>query len=139
MELKLGLDSGLFGFLCSAIPKVRIETTPTPPVRLNDYVSITCNVEGIYPNNISLVWLENGKEKQGKVDTATQNKDQTFTIKSALVVEATKQRNLSVFTCRVVQGSQPLVNVDVMLKVGLQSGEDGHSCLSKSGNPLSLG
>lgn len=116
---------------------MRIETNPTSSVRLNESVTITCLVEGFHPNDTDLVWLENGREiDQRKADPAVQNADRTFTMKSALEVVATEQRSLSVFTCRLLRNSQPLVNVDLMLKVGMQPGEDGHSRYSESGKHL---
>ncbi|KAJ7332197.1 hypothetical protein JRQ81_014377 [Phrynocephalus forsythii] len=108
-------------------PNVRVETSPSSPVPLNDTVTFICNVEHFYPSNASLIWLENNtKSETAKVEPVTQNSDGTFSLKSTLDLIATEERNLSVFTCLVTHNSQPPLNETVTLLIRPQA-EDGES------------
>ncbi|KAJ7332199.1 hypothetical protein JRQ81_014379 [Phrynocephalus forsythii] len=108
-------------------PNVRVETSPSSPVTLNDTMTFTCNAENFYPSNASLIWLENNtKSETAKVEPVTNNSDGTFSLKSTLDVIATEERNLSVFTCLVTHNSQPPLNETVTLLIRPQA-EDGES------------
>ncbi|XP_053169381.1 signal-regulatory protein beta-1-like isoform X2 [Hemicordylus capensis] len=108
-------------------PTVQVETTsPPPPIQLNALVMITCKAERFYPSDATLVWLENGKETgQGKTDPVTQDSNGLFSLKSSLEVNATEEKNMTEFTCRVKHDSQPPVNGSLELKIGVQPPKDG--------------
>lgn len=127
-------DDGWFGFISSVPPRVRLEASPPSPIQLNDSVTIACIVEGFYPNDTNLVWLENDSEiSLAKAAPVTRNPDGTCSLRSSLEVKATEQRNHSVFTCRVVHDSQPPINENMTLKVGVQPEENGNSHLYGTG------
>ncbi|TFK05171.1 Signal-regulatory protein beta-1 isoform 3 [Platysternon megacephalum] len=113
-------------------PRLRVGTAPAVPVAPNESVTFTCLAEGFYPNNASLTWLENGNETNlGKPSPPAENPDGTYTLQSSLEVNATEQRNQSVFTCRVVHDSQPPVSASVMLRLSqppAEPGKDPTSC-----------
>ncbi|XP_065422337.1 tyrosine-protein phosphatase non-receptor type substrate 1-like [Chrysemys picta bellii] len=105
-------------------PRLRVGTDPAAPVALNESVTFTCHAEGFYPKDASLTWLENGNETNlGKPSPLAENPDGTYTLQSSLEVNATEQRNQSVFTCRVVHDSQPPVNASAMLRLSQPSPE----------------
>nr|XP_060627863.1 tyrosine-protein phosphatase non-receptor type substrate 1-like isoform X1 [Anolis sagrei ordinatus] len=91
-------------------PNVRVEIDPPPPVHLNHTVTVTCNVENFYPNDVIVAWPENDKSETVTDESPVQHWDGTFSLKSSLVVKATEERNLSIFTCLVRHNSQPPVN-----------------------------
>nr|XP_056700893.1 signal-regulatory protein beta-1-like [Euleptes europaea] len=99
-------------------PKMSVEPSQLLEALMNQVVTITCSAKGFYPNNTSLVWRENGSE----IDLATaepvaQDQDGTFSVKSSLEVNATEQRNHSVFSCYAVRSSQTSDPVNVTLKI----------------------
>ncbi|XP_034642866.1 tyrosine-protein phosphatase non-receptor type substrate 1-like isoform X2 [Trachemys scripta elegans] len=105
-------------------PRLRVGTDPAAPVALNKSVTFTCHAEGFYPKDASLTWLENGNEMDlGKPSSLTENPDGTYTLQSSLEVNATEQRNQSVFTCRVVHDSQPPFSDSAMLRLSQPSPE----------------
>uniref|UniRef100_A0A8C3FBJ4 Ig-like domain-containing protein n=1 Tax=Chrysemys picta bellii TaxID=8478 RepID=A0A8C3FBJ4_CHRPI len=111
-------------------PRLRVGTAPAAPVALNESVTFTCHAEGFYPKDASLTWLENGNETNlGKPSPLAENPDGTYTLQSSLEVNATKQRNQSVFTCRAVHDSQPPV---------CSAEPRGHFSPSPPGEPLSV-
>ncbi|XP_042320609.1 tyrosine-protein phosphatase non-receptor type substrate 1-like isoform X2 [Sceloporus undulatus] len=106
-------------------PNIRVETIPPPPIQLNDTVTITCSVENFYPNDTTLVWLENNNKSEiGTDEPMTQNWDGTSSLKSSLAVKATEERNLSVFACLVRHNSQPPVNKTATLIIRAQTEGD---------------
>ncbi|XP_053099836.1 tyrosine-protein phosphatase non-receptor type substrate 1-like isoform X2 [Hemicordylus capensis] len=117
----------LLGDVLRVPPTVQVETTsPPPPIQLNALVMITCKAERFYPSDATLVWLENGKETgQGKTDPVTQDSNGLFSLKSSLEVNATEEKNMTEFTCRVEHDSQPPVNGSLELKIGVQPPKDG--------------
>ncbi|XP_066482242.1 tyrosine-protein phosphatase non-receptor type substrate 1-like isoform X2 [Tiliqua scincoides] len=109
-------------------PKVQLETNPSLPIPLNASVRITCNVEGFYPNDTSLVWLENSrKTEEGKASPMIQNPAGTFSLKNSLELTASLEKNKTVFACQVTHNSQPPVTEELTLEVGVQPEKDGIS------------
>nr|XP_032622289.1 tyrosine-protein phosphatase non-receptor type substrate 1-like [Chelonoidis abingdonii] len=99
-------------------PRPRVDTDPAAPVTLNKPVTFTCCAEGFYPKDANLTWLENGSETNlGKPSPLAENPDGTYTLQSSLEVNATEQRNQSMFTCRVVHDSQPPISASAMLRL----------------------
>ncbi|KAH0619288.1 hypothetical protein JD844_019219 [Phrynosoma platyrhinos] len=106
-------------------PNIRVETIPPPPIQLNDTVTITCNVENFYPNDTTVVWLENNNKSEiGTDEPMTQNWDGTSSLKSSLALKATEERNLSVFACLVRHNAQPPVNKTATLIIRAQTEGD---------------
>ncbi|XP_053099230.1 signal-regulatory protein beta-1-like [Hemicordylus capensis] len=131
----------LLGDVLRVPPRVQVETTsPPPPIQLNAIVTITCSVDGFYPNDVSLVWMENGKETgQGKTNPVTQDSAGLFSLKSFLEVNATEQRNFTVFTCQVMHDSQPPVKERLTLKIGVQpEGYENGSSLGPEERKMSV-
>ncbi|XP_053169379.1 signal-regulatory protein beta-1-like [Hemicordylus capensis] len=131
----------LLGDVLRVPPRVQVETTsPPPPIQLNATVTITCSVDGFYPNDVSLVWMENGKETgQGKTNPVTQDSAGLFSLKSFLEVNATEQRNFTVFTCQVMHDSQPPVKERLTLKIGVQpEGYENGSSLGPEERKMSV-
>ncbi|XP_038225964.1 tyrosine-protein phosphatase non-receptor type substrate 1-like isoform X2 [Dermochelys coriacea] len=120
-------------------PRLRVGTDPAAPVTLNESVTFTCHVEGFYPKDANLTWLENGNETHlGKSSPLAENPDGTYTLQSSLEVKATEQRNRSMFTCRVVHDSQPPVSASEMLRISQPPPEPGKDdTLSDAGGNLS--
>ncbi|XP_053901677.1 tyrosine-protein phosphatase non-receptor type substrate 1-like [Malaclemys terrapin pileata] len=107
-------------------PRLRVGTAPAAPVALNESVTFTCRAEGFYPKNASLTWLENGTETNlGKSSPLAENPDGTYTLQSSLEVNATEQRNQSVFICRVVHDSQLPVSANATLRISQVTAEPG--------------
>ncbi|XP_067410644.1 tyrosine-protein phosphatase non-receptor type substrate 1-like [Emydura macquarii macquarii] len=107
-------------------PRLQMATDPPLPVTVNKSVTFTCSVQQFYPQNVRLTWLENRNETdRGKSCPPAENADGTYTCNSSLEVNATEQRNQSVFTCRVVHDSQPPVNASKTLKISQPPAELG--------------
>ncbi|EOA95349.1 Tyrosine-protein phosphatase non-receptor type substrate 1, partial [Anas platyrhynchos] len=96
-------------------PKVVLE--PPGPVGLNETVSFTCDVQGFYPGNVTVTWLENGKEMNtGSTSQPTKTPEGLFNLRSTVAVEAIPEKNGSVFACRVVhEGQDPLSSSATLL------------------------
>nr|XP_056700892.1 tyrosine-protein phosphatase non-receptor type substrate 1-like [Euleptes europaea] len=99
-------------------PKISVEPGHLIEALVNQVVTITCSAKGFYPNNTSLVWRENGSETDlAMAEPVAQDQDGTFSVKSSLEVNATEQRNHSVFSCYAVRSSQTSDPVNVTLKI----------------------
>ncbi|XP_060086518.1 signal-regulatory protein beta-1-like, partial [Heteronotia binoei] len=99
-------------------PKMSTDLGPQVDATVNQQVTITCSAKGFYPNDTSLVWRENGSETDlGTPEPMTQESDGTFSVKSSLEVNATEQRNHSIFTCYAVRNSQTSDHLNVTLKI----------------------
>ncbi|XP_063003494.1 tyrosine-protein phosphatase non-receptor type substrate 1-like [Elgaria multicarinata webbii] len=119
-------------------PKVFLETNPSSPVELNTNVTVTCNMQGFYPNDANLYLFENNRiSKTGKADPVTQNQDGTFSLKSSLEVTATEERNQSEFTCLVRHHSQRPVKRTAMLIIRAETEDNGSSSNLRDQWPLS--
>ncbi|KAJ6655886.1 hypothetical protein lerEdw1_004656 [Lerista edwardsae] len=123
----LGLGSAL-----RVPPKLWLEMDPASPITLDDSVTITCIVEGFYPNDTSLVWLENWEEIGLDVPVLlTQNLNGTFSLESSLAVTAMEPRNRSVFSCMVKNHFQPLFSKSTILNITTCSWETGRPTSQK--------
>ncbi|NWW49417.1 SIRBL protein, partial [Pedionomus torquatus] len=88
-------------------PNVRVDADPPSPVGVNKTVKFTCHVEGFYPGDVTIIWLENGMEMN------TQNTSQLvempqglFQLSRWVEVKAMEEKTGSTFTCRVVHDGQ---------------------------------
>ncbi|NXI93867.1 SHPS1 phosphatase, partial [Psophia crepitans] len=88
-------------------PSIHLRSDPPSPVELNKTVNFGCHVEGFYPGDVTVTWLENGTEM--KVENISQLEKPAsglFELRSLVEVQATEEKNGSVFTCRVVHDAQ---------------------------------
>ncbi|KFV59097.1 Tyrosine-protein phosphatase non-receptor type substrate 1, partial [Tyto alba] len=100
-------------------PSVRVVPDPLSPVEVNKTLIFTCHVERFYPGNVTVTWLENGSEI--KVENNMSRLENTsqglFRLRSLVEVQATEERNGSVFTCRVVHDAQDPINRAATLRI----------------------
>ncbi|NXG16689.1 SHPS1 phosphatase, partial [Grallaria varia] len=97
-------------------PKVDVSAGQTSPVEMNKTVNFTCHVKGFYPENVSISWLENGmKIKVEKESQPLVSHQGLFELRSWVEVQATEEKNGSVFTCVVVHDAQAPVNQSATL------------------------
>uniref|UniRef100_A0A8B9S475 Ig-like domain-containing protein n=1 Tax=Apteryx owenii TaxID=8824 RepID=A0A8B9S475_APTOW len=109
-------------------PTVRVLTEPPNPVEVNKTVNFTCSVEGFYPDAVTLTWLENGMEANvGRPPRPKETSQGTFELRSLLEVQATVEKNQSVFTCQVVHDSQSPVSSAVTLQIAVPAADQGAS------------
>ncbi|NXO61150.1 SHPS1 phosphatase, partial [Aramus guarauna] len=88
-------------------PSIRLVSDPPSPVEVNKTVNFTCHVKRFYPGDVTVTWLENGM--QMKVENISRPEESPlglFELRSQLEVQATEEKNTSVFTCRVVHDAQ---------------------------------
>ncbi|CAM9558182.1 unnamed protein product [Bubo scandiacus] len=97
-------------------PRVRVVRDPPSPVEVNKTLNFTCHVEGFYPGDVAVTWLENGTEiKVENVSQLRENPRGLFELRSLVEVQATEEKNGSVFTCRVVHDAQQPLDRTVTL------------------------
>ncbi|XP_074776619.1 tyrosine-protein phosphatase non-receptor type substrate 1-like isoform X1 [Athene noctua] len=97
-------------------PRVRVVPDLPSPVGVNKTLNFTCHVEGFYPGEVAVTWLENGMEiKVENVSQLRENPRGLFELRSLVEVQATEERNGSVFTCRVVHDAQQPLDRTVTL------------------------
>ncbi|NXF81626.1 SHPS1 phosphatase, partial [Sclerurus mexicanus] len=88
-------------------PKVNVSTDQTSPVEVNKTMNFTCHVKGFYPADVSISWLENGmKIKVENNSQPSRSHQGLFEMRSWVEVQATEEKNGSVFTCLVVHDAQ---------------------------------
>ncbi|XP_071615658.1 tyrosine-protein phosphatase non-receptor type substrate 1-like isoform X1 [Heliangelus exortis] len=111
-------------------PRVRVVAEPPGPVEPNGTVTLSCQLEGFYPGEVSVTWLENGMEmKVENVSRAAETRQGLFELRSQVELQATVERNGSVFTCRVVHdGQEPLSELAALrVTAPAQEGTGGQS------------
>ncbi|XP_035199485.1 signal-regulatory protein beta-1-like isoform X1 [Oxyura jamaicensis] len=109
------------------VPPSVVMAEPQGPVGLNKTVSFTCDVQGFYPGNVTVTWLENGTEMNtGSSPQPTETPEGLFELRSTVVVQAVQEKNGSVFTCRVVHEGQDPISRNAVLWVAA-SGQQGSS------------
>ncbi|NXI40501.1 SHPS1 phosphatase, partial [Galbula dea] len=92
-------------------PSVRVVTDPASSIEVNKTVNISCHVEGFYPGDVAVTWLENRAEIKAENNARPEETQQgLFKLRSLLEVQATEQRNGSVFSCRAVHDGQDPVS-----------------------------
>ncbi|NXL52088.1 SHPS1 phosphatase, partial [Podilymbus podiceps] len=105
-------------------PHVHVVTDPPRPAELNKTVTFTCHVDGFYPRDVVVTWLEN------KMEMEVQNTSQPaktprglFELRSVVEVKATEENNGSMFTCRVVHDAQDPVSETATLRIAVPARE----------------
>ncbi|XP_039240852.1 signal-regulatory protein beta-1-like [Pipra filicauda] len=97
-------------------PSVDVSPDQTSPIELNKTVKFTCHVKGFYPANVAVSWLENGMKMKVQNDSRPSLLRQgLLELRSQVEVQATEERNGSVFTCQVVHDGQAPVNQSAIL------------------------
>ncbi|XP_027725193.1 tyrosine-protein phosphatase non-receptor type substrate 1-like [Vombatus ursinus] len=89
------------------IPKVNISSSTFSMNGTN----ITCHVNKFYPQNVSVIWLNNGimiiKEQ---TSDPTENKDGTYSLNISVLVNTSVLKESQNITCQVLHDSQPPIN-----------------------------
>ncbi|XP_075373266.1 tyrosine-protein phosphatase non-receptor type substrate 1-like [Mycteria americana] len=117
-------------------PSVRVDLPS--PVEVNKIVNFTCRVQGFYPEDVAVTWLENGREM--KVENTSQlvkTPRGLFELRSLVEVKATEEKNGSTLTCRVVHDGQDPVKKTATLWIAAPARE-GLSDRSLSDNGPNL-
>ncbi|KAM8996569.1 tyrosine-protein phosphatase non-receptor type substrate 1-like [Ara ararauna] len=119
-------------------PSVQVVADPPSPVEVNRTVNLTCHVKGFYPGAVAVAWLENGMEMSaGSVPPPSETPRGLFELRSLVEVQATEERNGSVFTCRVVHDAQGPINGTSTLRIAVPA-KDGLSDRSQTDNGVSI-
>ncbi|KAK4812642.1 hypothetical protein QYF61_012152 [Mycteria americana] len=103
-------------------PSVRVDLPS--PVEVNKIVNFTCRVQGFYPEDVAVTWLENGREM--KVENTSQlvkTPRGLFELRSLVEVKATEEKNGSTLTCRVVHDGQDPVKKTATLWIAAPARE----------------
>ncbi|NWU14902.1 SHPS1 phosphatase, partial [Cephalopterus ornatus] len=97
-------------------PSVDVSADQTSPIELNKTMKFTCHVKGFYPANVAVSWLENGMKIKVENDSRPSVFHQgLLELRSQLEVQATEEKNGSMFTCLVVHDAQAPVNQSAIL------------------------
>ncbi|XP_027757609.1 tyrosine-protein phosphatase non-receptor type substrate 1-like [Empidonax traillii] len=79
-------------------------------------MKFTCHVKGFYPATVAVSWLEDGvKIKEEKDSRPSVFRQGLLELRSQLEVQATEEKNGSMFTCLVVHDAQAPVNQSAIL------------------------
>ncbi|XP_029816261.1 tyrosine-protein phosphatase non-receptor type substrate 1-like [Manacus vitellinus] len=116
-------------------PSVDVSPDQTSPIELNKTVKFTCHVKGFYPANVAVSWLENGMKMKVQNDSRPSLLHQgLLELRSQVEVQATEERNGSVFTCLVVHDDQAPVNQSAILWITSQKGPSKWSQINSGVN-----
>ncbi|XP_010288866.1 PREDICTED: tyrosine-protein phosphatase non-receptor type substrate 1-like, partial [Phaethon lepturus] len=119
-------------------PSVRVVAGLPSPIEVNKTMNFTCHVEGFYPRDVAVTWLENGMEiKVENNSRPVETPQGLFKLRSLVEVQATEEKNGSVFACRVVHDAQDPVSRTATLWVAAPAG-GGLSDSSQADNGNSL-
>ncbi|XP_057272531.1 signal-regulatory protein beta-1-like [Pezoporus wallicus] len=119
-------------------PSVQVVAEPPSPVEVNKTVNLTCLVKGFYPGDVAVAWLENGTEMSAESPPPPAETPRgLFELRSLVEVQATEEKNGSVFTCRVVHDAQGPVSGTSTLRIAAPA-KGGLSDRSQTDNDMSL-
>ncbi|XP_010169265.1 tyrosine-protein phosphatase non-receptor type substrate 1, partial [Antrostomus carolinensis] len=105
-------------------PKVHVDADSPRPIEVNKTVNFTCHVKGFYPGDVAVTWLENGMEMNVKnISRLEETSRGLFDLKSLVEVEATEEKNGTVFTCRVVHDAQEPISKVITLQIAAPAKE----------------
>ncbi|NXX52013.1 SIRB1 protein, partial [Tricholaema leucomelas] len=104
-------------------PSVRLLPEPSS-VDVNRTLNFSCHVEGFYPREVAVSWLENGRElKVENTSRAVETPRGLFKLSSLLEVQATEEKNGSVLACRVLHDGQEPVSRTLTLWIAVPAKE----------------
>ncbi|NXP71422.1 SHPS1 phosphatase, partial [Ramphastos sulfuratus] len=104
-------------------PSVRLLPEPSS-VDVNQTLNLSCRAEGFYPREVSVSWLENGREeKVENTSRAAETRQGLFELSSLLEVQATEEKNGSAFACRVLHDGQEPVSRTFTLWIAVPAKE----------------
>ncbi|NXB22552.1 SIRBL protein, partial [Rhagologus leucostigma] len=113
-------------------PSVEVRAEPSP-VEVNKTVTFTCHVKEFYPANVSVSWLENGKEiKVENVPQPSKLPQGLFELRHQVELVV---KNGSMITCVVVHKVQTPVSYSAILLISSPGQE--WSQVDKGANLLS--
>ncbi|XP_029329482.1 tyrosine-protein phosphatase non-receptor type substrate 1 isoform X2 [Mus caroli] len=88
-------------------PTVKVTQQPLTSV---NQVNLTCRAERFYPEDLQLIWLENGNVSRNDTPkNLTKNMDGTYNYTSLFLVNSSAHREDVVFTCQVKHDQQPAI------------------------------
>ncbi|XP_063152962.1 signal-regulatory protein beta-1-like [Candoia aspera] len=122
LEAPLQQDFPL-GAILRVPPKVSLVISPPSPIQLNATVNVICSAEKFYPEDAKVDLFTKNPSGKGKTDSATLNSDGTSSLKSYMMVVATKDRNSSLFTCLVKHNSRPAIKATATMFIRTQLGK----------------
>ncbi|XP_071429114.1 tyrosine-protein phosphatase non-receptor type substrate 1-like [Pithys albifrons albifrons] len=98
-------------------PRVDVRAEQRSPIQLNKTVNFTCHVKGFYPRDLSISWLENGMKMEVEKNNSwlSESSKGLWELRSWVEVQATEEKNGSVFTCLVVHDAQAPINYSTTL------------------------
>ncbi|XP_005240009.2 tyrosine-protein phosphatase non-receptor type substrate 1-like [Falco peregrinus] len=103
-------------------PSVHVDADLPSLSEVNKTANFTCHVKGFYPRGVTITWLENGTEiKVENTSPPVETPQGLFELSSLLQVQATEEKNGSVFTCRVVHDAQDPISRTATLRIAAQS------------------
>ncbi|EDL28244.1 signal-regulatory protein alpha, isoform CRA_d [Mus musculus] len=86
-----------------------VKVTQQSPTSMNQ-VNLTCRAERFYPEDLQLIWLENGNVSRNDTPkNLTKNTDGTYNYTSLFLVNSSAHREDVVFTCQVKHDQQPAI------------------------------
>ncbi|NWU96093.1 SHPS1 phosphatase, partial [Upupa epops] len=99
-------------------PIVHVDPGSHSYTEVNKTVNFSCHVEGFYPSDVTIVWLENGVEMKGvNISQLMETSQGLFKQLSLVEVQATQEKNGSVLCCRVVHDGQEPINATATLRI----------------------
>ena len=124
-------------------PSVHVDADRLSLSEVNKTANFTCHVKGFYPRGVTITWLENGTEiKVENTSQPVETPQGLFELSSLLQVQATEEKNGSMFTCRVVHDAQDPISRTATLQITAPA-RDGLSNWSQAYNgawkPLGCG
>ncbi|XP_055670109.1 tyrosine-protein phosphatase non-receptor type substrate 1 [Falco peregrinus] len=115
-------------------PSVHVDADLPSLSEVNKTANFTCHVKGFYPRGVTITWLENGTEiKVENTSQPVETPQGLFELSSLLQVQATEEKNGSVFTCRVVHDAQDPISRTATLRIAAPA-RDGLSDWSQTYN-----
>nr|CAA71375.1 mSIRP-alpha1 [Mus musculus] len=110
-----------------------VKVTQQSPTSMNQ-VNLTCRDERFYPEDLQLIWLENGNVSRNDTPkNLTKNTDGTYNYTSLFLVNSSAHREDVVFTCQVKHDQQPAITRNHTV-LGLAHSSDQGSMQTFPGN-----
>ncbi|NWW94813.1 SIRBL protein, partial [Rhynochetos jubatus] len=115
-------------------PSVRVAADPPGPIKVNKTMNMICLVKGFYPGDVAITWLENGTEVKVENNShPVKTSLGLFELRSQVEVQATAEKNGSVFTCQVVHDAQAPISRMATLQIAGLAIDNGVNLLLNPG------